>query len=120
MRVIIAGSRGCPTWLLVRRAVRLSEFEVTEVVSGTARGVDQFGEKWARKNNIPIKRFQADWDKFGKRAGYLRNQEMAHYADALVAVWDEHSKGTKHMVSLMLSESKAVYVLKYPSYLNVV
>ena len=67
-------------------------------MSGTARGVDRFGEQWAIENNVAIKRFPADWDTHGKRAGYLRNIQMDDYADALIAVWDGESRGTKHMI----------------------
>ncbi len=72
--------------------------QITEVVSGTARGADLAGETWAIMDDVPIKRFPADWDTYGKRAGYLRNEQMAEYADALVAVWDGVSRGTNHMI----------------------
>jgi hypothetical protein len=71
-----------------------------EVVSGCARGADQLGERWADERGYPVKRFPADWHKHGKRAGYLRNEEMAGYATHLVAFWDGRSRGTKHMIDL--------------------
>ena len=57
---------------------------ITEVVSGCARGADTGGEIWARINDIPIKRFPADWVNHGKSAGHIRNSEMAKYADVVV------------------------------------
>jgi hypothetical protein len=111
MRVIIAGSRGIEDYELVVRAVDESNFQVTEVVSGTARGVDRLGERWARENGVPVVQFPADWMKHGKRAGYLRNEQMGEYADALVAVWDGFSRGTVHMVATMEKLGKPVCLL---------
>ena len=69
-----------------------------EVVSGTANGADKLGEKYANDNGYAIKQFPAEWDKYGKSAGYKRNTKMAEYADALIAFWDGKSRGTKHMI----------------------
>ena len=114
MKVIIAGSRGITSIYHLRRALQESGFfwSITEVVSGTARGVDKLGEEWAIEKGIPIKRFPADWDTHGKRAGYLRNAEMADYADALLALWDGKSRGTKHMIDLARKKGLRVYVME--------
>ena len=109
MKVIIAGSRSIINYRAVRSAIERVGIEITEVVSGTARGVDKLGERWAAENNIPIKRFPADWNKHDKRAGYLRNVEMAEYADALIAIWDGESKGTKHMIDIAIKNGLSVY-----------
>lgn len=98
MKVIIAGSRDITDYEAVKRAVVNSGFEITEVVSGTARGVDQLGEQWAIDNNIPITPFPANWANYGRGAGFRRNLEMAQYADALIALWDGVSRGTKNMI----------------------
>lgn len=98
MKVIIAGSREITDQNVVSQAIISSSFVVSEVVSGTARGVDQLGEKEALKLGIPIKQFPADWNRWGKAAGYYRNQEMAEYADALIAIWDGKSRGTKDTI----------------------
>ena len=83
---------------------------VSEIISGTAQGVDKLGEQIAQKYGIPVKRFPADWSRFGKSAGYRRNTEMANYADTLVAVWDGQSKGTKHMIDIMLNLNKPFHI----------
>lgn len=111
MKVIIAGSRSIEEdWILVDHCVRLSGYEITEVVSGGARGIDTSGEQFAIIRGIPFKRFPADWNSKGKSAGILRNIEMANYADALIAIWDGKSKGTLHMINDMVSKQKPVYV----------
>lgn len=100
MRVIIAGSRSINSYIRVECAIHDSGFVITEVLSGCASGVDRLGELWAQYANIPVRRFPADWDQYGKRAGYLRNEQMAQNADALIAVWDGTSRGTAHMLKL--------------------
>lgn len=113
MKVIIAGSRGLDKIEFVREAVTKSRYDIHQVVSGGARGVDQVGEQWARENNIPIIQFIPTWtDKDGKvdkSAGFRRNMEMGIYADALIAVWDGSSRGTQHMIRFMQSLNKPLY-----------
>jgi hypothetical protein len=111
-KVIIAGSREGFDKYDIYIAIKESGFTVDEVVSGGARGVDSLGESYANRCNIPIKRFPADWDTHGKAAGYLRNREMALYADALIALWDGQSKGTKHMIDLATKEGLQIYVYR--------
>lgn len=110
MKVIIAGSRSITDYSVVAEAVEKSGFEITEVVSGCAGGVDRLGEKWAKNHKIPIKKFPAQWSKYGKSAGYVRNGAMARYADALIAVWDGVSRGTKHMMDLAKKEGVKFYI----------
>jgi len=98
-KLIIAGSRTFNDYDLLK--TNLSNLNsITEIVSGTAKGADLLGERFAVENNIPIKKFPANWSKFGKSAGFLRNKEMAEYADTLIVFWDGKSKGTKHMIDL--------------------
>jgi hypothetical protein len=115
MKTIIAGLRGVTDFSFVELAIKESGFAITEVVSGNARGVDKLGELWAVRNNISIKLFIPRWraidGSIDKRAGLVRNAEMAQYADALVAVWDGRSKGTKHMIYIAKARGMQVYVL---------
>ncbi len=114
MKVIVAGSRGIQLYQTVADAVADAldcvGFVITEVVSGTALGVDRLGERWAIEHGIPIKRFPANWDRYGKSAGYLRNEQMAQYAEGLIAVWDGCSRGTVHMINLAKKQGLAVYI----------
>ena len=110
MKVIIAGSRDVVSYAAVTAAVELSGFEITEVVSGGARGADRLGEAYAKNNGIALKVMPADWDKFGKGAGYRRNEDMARYAEGLIALWDGKSRGTMHMIEIAKRIKLAVYV----------
>lgn len=98
MKVVIAGSRGIEDYNLLIKLIKFTNLNITEVVSGGARGVDKLGEKYAKENNIPVKLFEANWGDFGKRAGVIRNREMARYAEALIYLWDGKSSGTKNMI----------------------
>lgn len=115
MKLIIAGSRTFNDYEQLRHRCNLiieyaaSEEEI-EIVSGTAPGADRLGEKYAKEKGYAIKQFPADWKKLGRRAGIVRNTEMAQYADALIAFWDGKSKGTMHMINLMNAKSKLVWV----------
>jgi len=110
MKVIIAGSRSIKDPQIVLMAISESGFDITEVVSGGAVGVDRIGEAYARRNKIPIKHFLPDWS-LGKGAGFIRNGEMAKYADALIAVWDRQSHGTLNMIKQSYNLGKSVFVL---------
>lgn len=110
MKVIIAGSRGITDWDTVCYAIRDSKFAITEVVSGMAKGVDTLAIEWGHSLFIDVKCFPADWRKYGNSAGIHRNIEMGNYADALIAIWDGESKGTKHMISYMNKLNKKVFI----------
>ena len=110
MRTIIAGSRDIVDLNVVLEAIANSGIDITTVVSGGARGVDTLGEHAAKMMNIPVMRYEADWDLYGKSAGYKRNGVMAKNADALIAVWDGKSKGTKHMIDLAHLRGLIVYI----------
>lgn len=116
MRTIIAGGRDFDDYDFMVEALSYVEscgWSIHEVVCGTARGADTLGEAWGRDTEKQIERFIAQWDKFGKRAGYLRNADMAEYAEALVAFWDGKSKGTKHMIDTAVKKGLYVKVFNY-------
>ena len=105
MKVIVAGGRDFKNYKLLKCTLDSFQQEygnITEVVSGGARGSDKLGEQYANENNIPIKRFVPDWEGLGKKAGHVRNRKMGDYAKEhngmLVAFWDKHSRGTQGMI----------------------
>lgn len=110
MRTIIAGSRSIKDIEDIMMAVFNSQIKPTVVLSGGASGADSLGEDWALKSDIPLEIYPADWEHNGKAAGYIRNQEMAENADALIAIWDGMSKGTKHMIDIATKKGLKVFV----------
>ena len=103
-RVIIAGSRNFSDYSLLHQTMDNLLRNVADqhivIISGTARGADRLGELYAKNRGYELKKFPADWKQYGRAAGYLRNEQMAQNADALVAFWDGESRGTKNMIDL--------------------
>lgn len=93
MKLIIAGGRN--NKLTEENLQSLDKLVISEIVSGGASGIDANGESYAYYNDIPFKRFNADWQQFGKSAGPIRNKQMAEYANA-VALFNG-GKGTESM-----------------------
>ena len=109
-KVIIAGGRDIHDYQLVLDAIKEANFNITTVVSGGAPGIDKLGEQYATEMNLPLHIYFADWKKDGKAAGPIRNAKMADNADALIAIWDGASKGTKNMIETAAKKRLAVYV----------
>lgn len=110
MKTIIAGSRSITNYALIESIISESEFLITEIVSGTARGVDRLGELWGEAHGIPIKKFPANWKELGKSAGFKRNTQMADYADALIVIILNNSNGSEHMLAEALKRKLQVFV----------
>lgn len=115
MRVIVAGSRDRFDYEVVVDAIEAAPFPITTLLCGMARGVDMYGFIWAKKKGIPIREYPADWERWGKAAGAIRNQLMAQKADALIAVWDGRSRGTADMIDKMRRLQKPVFVREVSS-----
>jgi hypothetical protein len=109
MKVIIAGSRYASVEGVIPLLMDKLSWPVTEVVSGHSGNVDFAGEEWALLRSIPVKIFPADWS-LGRKAGPIRNRQMAEYADALVAVWDGKSRGTLDMIRAATINGLTVHV----------
>lgn len=112
MKTIIAGSREIEDYNILLKTLKDADFNITEVVSGGCRGPDKLGERWAKENGIPIKHFYAQWKKYGKRAGPIRNLEMVEYADAAIFLWDGRSRGTANCIDSACRNSLHVFIYK--------
>lgn len=88
-----------------------------EIISGHARGADSLGERYAQEHDIKCTVFPADWKKYGRAAGPIRNKEMLEYAmeqqAGLVAFWNGESKGTKNMISIAEKAGIEVKIVHY-------
>ena len=121
MKVIVAGGRDFDDYGMVHTVLYdllLSHGnwvypEPPEFVSGGADGADALGELFAKDWACKCTKFPADWDQYGKAAGVIRNQQMADYADMLVAFWDGKSKGTKNMIDCALRRGLEMHVYRY-------
>ena len=103
MKVIIAGTRTFSDYDYleehVSETLRNYHDADIEIVSGGASGADFLGEQYAKKHNLPIKRFPADWNQYGRAAGPIRNRQMAEYADVCLVFWDGKSRGSENMIT---------------------
>jgi YspA, cpYpsA-related SLOG family len=116
-KLIIAGGREFCDYALLHKKVDVllasKRFSVQiEIVSGKAKGADTLGEQYAKANNFSLKEFPADWS-IGESAGYLRNKDMAEYADACICFWDGKSKGTKQMIDLAKEKGIPLRIVLY-------
>ena len=117
-KVIIAGSRGFSNYKLLKDTCNnaLREKKKTHnviIISGHAKGADALGEKYANDEGLDLEIFPADWKKFGKSAGFRRNEQMAEFADGLIAFWDGESHGTKHMIDIANEKGIKTKVIEY-------
>lgn len=111
-RIIVAGSRGWTDYLKIDHVLRDIVKQDDMLITGGARGVDTLASRWASVNMIKNTIVNAEWDKYGKSAGYLRNQKMAEMATHLIAFWDGKSKGTKHMIDIAIDRGLWVKVIE--------
>lgn len=116
-RIIIAGGRDFNNyfkcWYFCDHYLKNLEVSEIEIVSGTANGADKLGERYAKEKGFPIKQFPANWDEYGKKAGFIRNKEMSEYANYLIAFWDGKSKGTESMIKLATQNGLKIRVINY-------
>ena len=132
MKVIIAGDREITDSSIINRAVEASSFTITEVVEGGARGVDRLAKEWAKSNGISVTTFPANWkdisrqganvkkrknewtgkmEEYDAAAGVFRNEQMASYADALIAIQTNgQTPGTQNMISLAKKYNLKVFI----------
>lgn len=113
MKVAIVGSRlfaGPAAHAWIADAVLASEFEVTELVSGGAVGIDSAAESWAALHHLPKKIFLPLWERNGRQAGFIRNHQIVEYAEAVIAIWDLKSRGTRSTIELTLKAGKPIKV----------
>lgn len=118
-KVIIAGGRDFNNYELLKKkcdyylSTAIKNGDKIIIVSGTAKGADTLGERYAKERGFGIERHPANWEQYGKKAGYLRNAEMTDVADALIAFWDEKSRGTGHMINLAKERKLLIRIVNY-------
>lgn len=81
------------------------------IVSGCAEGADKLGERYATEHHLNIERYPAEWDKYGKSAGPIRNERMAEVADGVLVFWDGKSRGTKNMIENAKKANKPYVII---------
>lgn len=115
--VCVVGSRGMADYGVLSHVLDglILRDDGLQFVCGGARGADTLGERWAKDHGVPTVLMPADWATHGKKAGPIRNTEMAQITDVLVAFWDGHSRGTQHMLRTchtMATRSISIYLYR--------
>lgn len=117
MKIIIAGGRDFNNYELLEKELYKilprKRDEPIEIVSGGATGADALGEKYAKEHFLRVKKFPANWDKWGKSAGPKRNTEMADYANILIAFYDGKSRGTANMILTAKIKNLKIHIINY-------
>lgn len=116
MRVLVCGSRDYDDYARVFMELDIvhSRTPITLVIEGEARGADLLARRWAETMKIKVLAYPADWDKHGKRAGYIRNKLMLDEGkpDLVIAFWDGQSCGTEMMIDLARRAGVTVKVFR--------
>lgn len=114
-KVVVAGGRDFNDFPLMERELDylLQNHTNVTIVSGRAKGADSLGETYAYRRGFNLIAIPADWETYGKSAGYRRNVEMANKADAVVVFWDGVSRGSKHMIDIANEKGLPLRVIRY-------
>jgi hypothetical protein len=109
MRTIIAGSRTVKDVHEVMAAIESCPWEVTTVLCGCAKGPDTLALVWAGEET-PVEFFPPNYELHGSSAPHVRNGEMVKNAEALIAIWDGTSNGTRHVITLARKAGRAIHI----------
>lgn len=112
MKVLICVSRSIIDPAVISQAIFRSGIKPTHIISGGARGADTLARLYAASKDIRFTEHVADWEGQGRRAGFLRNVRMVDAVEAVIAIWDGESRGTKHSIYYATSQGKQVFVIR--------
>lgn len=113
MKIAIIGSRTFIDYILLQEVLNKFGKDITEVVSGGAKGADSLGAKYAIEHKLRLTEFKPDWNKYGKSAGYRRNVDIIENCDWVIAFWDGISKGTAHSINIARNKRKPTVIIYF-------
>lgn len=122
MKLAIVGSRGITDRTVLDAAIQQwfaesytvagsAGHRITEVISGSARGVDTLAAQWATEHGVKLTECIPDWEQHGHRAALLRNEDIVRAADAVLVIWDCKSTGTKHSMDVAKRLKKPTIII---------
>ena len=116
-RIVVAGSRDYNNYDESKSYIDFcvsrirKKYEII-IVSGGCRGADMLGERYAKENGFKVEKYPADWKKYGRTAGPIRNKQMAEVCDYAICFWDGKSEGTKSMIEFAAKYGKPIRIKK--------
>jgi hypothetical protein len=113
LNVAIVGSRTFKDYKKLKEIINSLNINISKIISGGANGADKLGELLAKENNIDIHIFYPDWNKYGKKAGFIRNEQIVKNSDLIIAFWDGKSKGTLHSINLSKKYNKDLIIYNF-------
>lgn len=115
MKLAVVGSRVFNDYKILKEKINWlrSQLNIDSIVSGAAKGADSLAAQYAFENNLALIEFPANWKKYGKRAGFIRNEDIWKEADLGIAFWDGESKGTAHSLKLSKKYKKPLYIYNF-------
>ena len=111
MKAAVIGSREFNDYEKLKEI--LSFFPITKIISGGARGADSLSERYAKENGIPTEIYLAQWDLFGKKAGFMRNTTIVENSDIVIAFWNQKSKGTRDSIGKASKMKKNTFIVYF-------
>ena len=111
MKIAVIGSRKFDDYEKMKSV--LDMFSITRVISGGAQGADRMSERYAKEKGIQTEIYLADWDLFGKKAGFLRNTTIIENAEVVVAFWDGKSRGTRDSIGKANKLKKDTFIVYF-------
>lgn len=119
-KVIVAGGRDFDNYEFLKEKLdetfeSLGDLDAhpIEIISGMADGADTIGIKYAKEHKLTMVLYPANWKKYPRMGGILRNMNMLVTATHLVAFWDGKSHGTKHIIEIAKEKGIPVWIYKY-------
>ena len=113
MDIAIVGSRTFNNYPLLAEYLNYFGRDIDKIISGGAKGADALAEDYAENNGLECTVLKPDWNKFGKRAGFIRNQKIIDACDMVVAFWDGKSKGTKDSIGKAKLAKKPTFIIYF-------
>jgi hypothetical protein len=110
MRILVCGGRDFSDYNLVSLTLNPYGCIDLKIIHGAAKGADSLAQRWAKDNGYPDEAYPANWDKYGKRAGYIRNVQMLNEGKPDLVIAFPGGKGTQMMINL--AEAAGVPVVK--------
>ena len=108
MKLLIVGSRSITDFDL---SPYISK-DVDTIISGGANGIDTLAEEYADVNRLSKYILRPQYNLYGRAAPLMRNEQMVDMADAVLVIWDSHSKGTQYTIKYAKKQNKSITLVQ--------